>query len=141
MFPAILPAIIDHPEDYLPNDIPIHDILIAISVNEEILIAFIQQLTKTKGIIIPIEDPNWLSPNAIKKISTTCEKGKIAVSFHLMPKTMKGKAKLKRIFYGKLLRLPNEIENMTMQTPSFEHIDKNLPNHRYKVIYAAGHLK
>jgi len=66
---------------------------------------------------------------------------KTAVSLHLIPKTMKGKEKLKRIFYGQLLRLPNEIEDITIQTPSFEHVDENLANYQYKVIYAVGRLK
>ena len=66
---------------------------------------------------------------------------KMAVSLHLMPKTMKGKEKLKRIFYGQLLRLPNEIGDITTQTPPFECIGENSPNHQYKVIYAVGRLK
>ena len=33
----------------------------------------------------------------------------LAVKFHLIPKTMKGKEKLKRLFFGKLHPLPPEI--------------------------------
>ncbi len=64
---------------------------------------------------------------------------KVAVSLHIIPKTMKGKEKLKRIFYGKLLDLPNEIiEDVKIESPSLEPIDGTLPNHQYKVIYAVG---
>lgn len=34
---------------------------------------------------------------------------KVAVKMHLMPKTMKGKAFLKRFFYGRLVQLPREL--------------------------------
>jgi len=36
---------------------------------------------------------------------------KIAVTLHLIPKTMKGKEFLKRIFFGKLIPLPPEIKD------------------------------
>jgi ubiquinone/menaquinone biosynthesis C-methylase UbiE len=66
---------------------------------------------------------------------------KMAVSLHIMPKTMKGKEKLKRIFYGKLVDLPNEIKDEKTENPPFEPIDKTISNQKYKVIYAMGRLK
>ena len=66
---------------------------------------------------------------------------KAAVSLHIIPKTMKGKEKLKRIFYGKLVDLPKEIKDEKTENLLFELIDETIPNYKYKVIYAVGHLK
>jgi SAM-dependent methyltransferase len=66
---------------------------------------------------------------------------KIAISLHIIPKTMKGKEKLKRIFCGKLLELPSEIKDRETENPPFEAIDENLRNQHYKVIYVVGRLK
>ncbi len=63
---------------------------------------------------------------------------KIAVRFHLMPKTMKGKELLKRMFFGKLVALPAEItEGMSDYIPPvlIAH-DKPCPD--YKVVFAVG---
>lgn len=80
-FPSILPAIIEDPKQYLPEDIPPHDVMIAIAVNEEVLISFMENFSISKGIIIPIERSNWISPHAIKRISEICGEKGIEVSF------------------------------------------------------------
>lgn len=66
---------------------------------------------------------------------------RVAVRFHVMPKTMKGKEFLKRVFMGKLVPLPPEIKDgMVEYTPPVQiHHDK--PNIGYKVIYAVGSIK
>lgn len=68
---------------------------------------------------------------------------KTAVSLHLVPKTMKGKELLKRIFYGKLIELPAEISEPFPGLPEYVPplpID-SLPDARcYQVLYAAGRL-
>jgi len=54
---------------------------------------------------------------------------------------MKGKEFLKRIFFGKLIPLPNEItEGMTEYIPPTS-IPHDSPNFEYKVIYAVAHLQ
>jgi SAM-dependent methyltransferase len=64
-----------------------------------------------------------------------------AVALHLIPKTMKGKEFLKRIFFGKLIHLPHEItEGMADYTPPI-HIPDDRPNYEYKVIYAVPRLQ
>jgi hypothetical protein len=63
-----------------------------------------------------------------------------AVALHLIPKTMKGKEFLKRIFFGKLIPLPPEIQDgMTEYTPPVP-IAHDVPNSEYKVIYAVARL-
>lgn len=80
-FPSVLPAIIEKPEQFLPDEIPPHDVMIAIAVNEEILISIVDKFSISKGIIIPIEGSNWISPHAVKKITEICKEKGIEVSF------------------------------------------------------------
>jgi len=80
-FPSLLPAIVEEPAQFLPDRVPDHDIMLAIAVNEEILIAFIERFSASKGIIIPIERSNWISPHAIHTITGICRDKDIEVSF------------------------------------------------------------
>jgi ubiquinone/menaquinone biosynthesis C-methylase UbiE len=71
-----------------------------------------------------------------------------AVSLHLIPGSMKGKAWLKRLFYGSLIPLPAEL------TPSADEelpeslvdqgvlvpLSRGTPASQYAVLYAIGHL-
>ena len=64
----------------------------------------------------------------------------LAVKFHLIPKTMKGKEKLKRLFFGKLQPLPPEIsEELAPYTPPVP-ISLDTVNKNYKVLYAVGYV-
>ena len=80
-FPSVLPAIIEEPAQYLPETIPSHDVMIAIGVNEEILISFIEKFSGPKGIIIPIERSTWISPHAKEKISEIGKENNIEITF------------------------------------------------------------
>ena len=80
-FDSVLPAILEDPECYLPDDVPDHDILIPVAVNEEIIISFLKRFPIAKGVIIPIEQSDWISPNAIVQITDICTKHAIEVSF------------------------------------------------------------
>lgn len=59
-----------------------------------------------------------------------------AVAFKLMPKTMVGKELLKRIFFGRLVSLPDEIREGMCEYIQPMPISSNSPNHDYKVLYA-----
>jgi ubiquinone/menaquinone biosynthesis C-methylase UbiE len=61
---------------------------------------------------------------------------KTAVAFHLIPKTMEGKELLKRIFFGKLIPLPPEIEDGMSEYTSPEYIPHDIPNYDYRVLYS-----
>lgn len=80
-FPAVLPVIIDEPEGFLPDDVPDHDILIPIAVNEEIVIAFLERFRGARGIIVPIEASDWISPHGIRQITALCSAGGIEAAF------------------------------------------------------------
>lgn len=63
-----------------------------------------------------------------------------AVRFHLIPKTMKGKEWLKRIFYGKLTAIPRRLsEGMLEREPLVDVGDSNDVS-RYRFIYAIGKM-
>lgn len=65
---------------------------------------------------------------------------RVAVRFHLIPKTMRGKGVLKRLVYGKLSGLPAElIDNGGRECP-LVCVPHSQPTSNYKVIYAIGHL-
>ena len=63
---------------------------------------------------------------------------RIAVSLHLIPRTMKGKELLKKIFYGKLIPLKEEMEEGICEYIPPERISSDTPNFEYKVIYSVG---
>ena len=49
--PAVLPVMLNEPKEYLPADIPAHELVVAISVHEEILLAFVERLSATRGLM------------------------------------------------------------------------------------------
>lgn len=66
---------------------------------------------------------------------------RMAVTLHLMPRTMKGKEFLKRIFFGKLVPLPVEVKD-GMAKPSLPvPLAVNGSDPYYKIIYAVAHPK
>ncbi|MBF0430717.1 MAG: hypothetical protein HQK83_05530 [Fibrobacteria bacterium] len=80
-FPSVLPVMLDDPEEYLPDTVPSHDVAVIIAVNEEIVLSFVQQFSASKGIIIPIERSDVITPNYIQKIRKVCEDKGIVVAF------------------------------------------------------------
>ena len=61
-----------------------------------------------------------------------------AVSLNLIPRTMKGKEWLKRIFLGKLAAMPAEITDGMMDLAKLVPLQPGAPAGSYKVIYAVG---
>lgn len=61
-----------------------------------------------------------------------------AVALDLIPKTMKGKEVLKRVFFGKLTPLPAELKEEKVEYARPVPIGGNATNSGYKVIYAAA---
>jgi hypothetical protein len=54
---------------------------------------------------------------------------------------MKGKEFFKRIFFGKLILLPNEIKDGLAEYSPPVSIPHDAPNSEYKVIYAVARLQ
>ena len=63
-----------------------------------------------------------------------------AVVLHLMPKTMKMKEIFKRLLFGKLLELKNEIEDGVVEYSAPVPIPYSSPNLQYKVLYAIARI-
>jgi ubiquinone/menaquinone biosynthesis C-methylase UbiE len=79
-----------------------------------------------------------LPKGAKEKIITTIRKA--AVALHLIPKTMKGKELIKKIFYGRLQPLKEEIEEGVCEyVPPFP-VPSDIANHVYKVIYSVARV-
>jgi hypothetical protein len=61
--PENLPTIIDNPQDYLPNNPPKCDVILSIGIHIDLTSALplLAQQTAAKAVIVPIEDPKWMS--------------------------------------------------------------------------------
>jgi ubiquinone/menaquinone biosynthesis C-methylase UbiE len=64
-----------------------------------------------------------------------------AVNLHIMPKTMKGKELLKRLFIGKLISMPGEIREGQVEYVSPVRIANDVSSSDYKVIFAVGRIE
>lgn len=63
---------------------------------------------------------------------------RLAVRLRLMPRTMRGKRPLKRIFLGPLVEVPVEVMPDTGQMANLVPLTGSIPESNYKVIYAVG---
>lgn len=61
-----------------------------------------------------------------------------AVAMHLVPKTMKGKEKLKRIFFGKLVPLPAEVREGLAEYSEPVQLPCGSSSPDYKVLFAVA---
>ena len=64
---------------------------------------------------------------------------KVIVGLDLMPKTLEGRERFKRMFYGELTPMPAEITEGLAELSQLVPIADNEPNKGYKIIYAIGH--
>jgi ubiquinone/menaquinone biosynthesis C-methylase UbiE len=65
---------------------------------------------------------------------------KIAVTLRLIPNTMEGKEKLKRLFYGKLQPIPAKIYQGWAEVTSLVNYDESINLENYKVLYITGKI-
>jgi ubiquinone/menaquinone biosynthesis C-methylase UbiE len=81
-----------------------------------------------------------VSSNSLKEKFTAAIR-RIAVALNLIPKTMKGKEIFKRLFYGQLLYLKEEIEDGMAEYCDPIPIDGDLLTSNYKVLFAIARCK
>lgn len=64
---------------------------------------------------------------------------RLAVALHLVPRTMSGKAFLKRLFYGRLTTIPPRLDlrHTSAELPEPGHSGADMT--KYRVLYAAAH--
>ncbi len=60
--PAVLPPILDYPEDYLPPELPPADLLLAFGENKGVaeLVVEAARMTGAKAVIAPVDREEWL---------------------------------------------------------------------------------
>ncbi len=82
-FPDVLPYVIEHPARFVPRHVPEHDVLLVICIHEQILLAIANACGKwgTRGIVVPLEAPDWISGATRDKVHRACEKQGVEVSF------------------------------------------------------------
>jgi len=65
---------------------------------------------------------------------------RVAVALHLIPKTMKAKEFLKRIFMGKLSPIPREIEDGIAKYDEPKLIPHNTEDKEFKILYSVAYI-
>ena len=60
--PAILPPVIDYPEDYLPSSLPPADLLLAFGEHKGVaeLVPEVARMTSVQAVIAPVDREEWL---------------------------------------------------------------------------------
>ncbi len=76
---------------------------------------------------------------SVRDHAVSCLK-RAAVSLHLVPRTMKGKELLKRIFLGELLSMPPEVPPAAADSRLPEPISIGAGSSQFKVLFAIGRL-
>lgn len=82
-FPAVLPFVLEHPAEYVPRDVPAHDILIAVCIHEQILVECLKACRQwgARGVVVPIEAPDWIHGAAISDAERICRRSGIEIAF------------------------------------------------------------
>ena len=77
--PAILRRILKTPEDYLPGEAPDFDVLVALHIHDEILMALagFAGAHGAKALIAPIEGPDWVTNYTRRRMLELCAEAKI----------------------------------------------------------------
>ncbi len=72
--PRSLPPVLDDAAEYLPAELGAGDVIIAINIHPELLLAIPNMAGggSTKALIAPIEDPNWIKPGLQRQVTQAC---------------------------------------------------------------------
>ena len=79
-------------------------------------------------------------PDSMRDRSISAIK-RMAVALNLMPKTMKGKELLKRVFFGELQTIPYEISDGLAEYRELYPISCEAGDSDYKILYAVGYAR
>ncbi len=83
----------------------------------------------------------YLAQNASVRDRVISAVKRAAIALDLMPKTMREKEFLKRIFFGELTTLPPEIGERDMAYAAPTPISCEIPVSQYKILYAIAHAR
>ena len=83
VFPAVMPYVLERPEEHVPADVPEHDVLIAIHVHEQVLVECLKRCKAwgTRAAIVPQEAPGWISGSAKREAEDLCKPQGIEIAF------------------------------------------------------------
>jgi len=81
--PSVLPHVLEEPAGLVPEELPAHDVLLAIAVHEQILLETMKRCAAwgTRGIVVPREAPDWLSGAAKAQAQEIAERAGIEIAF------------------------------------------------------------
>ncbi len=81
--PAVMPYVLETPERHVPENIPPHDIMLIINIHEQVLVEIVRKCPAwhTKGIIVPLEAPDWVRGSARTSAQKICKDNGIEISF------------------------------------------------------------
>ena len=81
--PAGMPYLLEDPERFVPDEIPPHDVLLAINVHEQVLGEFLRRTGRwgTRGILVPLEGPDRLSGSGQAQGREICDALGVEVAF------------------------------------------------------------
>ena len=82
-FPAVLPHVLERPEEHVPDGVPPHDVLVAIHIHEQILVECVKQCAQwgTRAIVVPREAPDWVSHAAMEEVRRACRALDVEAAF------------------------------------------------------------
>ncbi len=83
LLPAELPYYVDDPGAYLPEELPPHDVMLAIHVHEDLLLSLPGRAHNAgaKAFIVPSEDPAWLSQWIRGRLKKICDQLEMESAF------------------------------------------------------------
>jgi hypothetical protein len=83
LLPAEMPYYVDDPDEFFPAKLPEHDVVIAIHIHEDLLMALPSRSKKAggKALIVPSEDPEWVSAWLRGRVKKICDSLEMESSF------------------------------------------------------------
>ena len=81
--PAVLPYVLEDPSRHVPREIAENDILLLINIHEQILLEIVKRCREwgTKGVVVPLEAPDWVRGGARAEAQRICEKLGVEIAF------------------------------------------------------------
>lgn len=82
-FPAELPYVLESPEQYVPRDVPDHDVLLVVAIHEQILLECVKCCRDwgVKGVVAGIEGPGWICGATRARAREICEADGVEIAF------------------------------------------------------------
>ncbi len=82
-FPGVLPYVLEHPAEYVPRNVPPHDVLLIINIHEQVLLEILMKCRSwgTRGVVVPLEAPGWVCGATKAQAFKICGAENVEISF------------------------------------------------------------